>query len=494
MRLTGRKALLPPLGLITVAALLPRHWEVRLCDLNVRPLAAGELEWADVVFLSGMLVQSESLLRVAAQARAAGKRVVAGGPMASTSPDLLAPHVDCVVSGEAEELVAPLCEALESGPLPTRFVAPGRPELLNAPTPRYDLLEPGAYHSLGLQWSRGCPFNCEFCDIIEVFGRKPRCKSPEQVCRELDAIFATGFRGSVFLADDNLVGNKNETMKLMTVLRDWMRGHDYPFQFYAEASINLAEQPELMAAMVEAGLDSVFVGIETPSPEALRETHKAQNLAVDLHAAVEKLVRAGLDVSAGFIVGFDSDDADAIERSRKWIRASFIPQAMVGILGALPGTQLERRLAKEGRLIERSTGETFGRTNFRTRMDEIELLQSYGKLLADVYSPSAYFERVNRVLELRPRGNARLSQPWRYALRCLLSSLWHQGVTGSYRLAYWRFLARTLLFTPRRLARALSLAISGEHMIRYTREDVLPRLHKAIAQALAEREGNQQAA
>ncbi len=494
MRLTGRKALLPPLGLITVAAMLPRHWEVRLCDLNVRPLSAGEVEWADVIFLSGMLVQSESMFEVAARARAAGKRVVAGGPMASTSPDLLAPHVDCVVSGEAEELMAPLCEALEAGSLPDRFIAPRRPELRSIPTPRYDLLEANAYHSMGLQWSRGCPFNCEFCDIIEVFGRKPRSKSPEQVCRELDAILATGFRGSVFIADDNLVGNKAETMKLMTVLRDWMREHEYPFQFYAEASINLADQPELLAAMVDAGLDTVFVGIETPSPEALRETHKSQNLAVDLHAAVEKLVRGGLDVSAGFIVGFDSDDADAIERSRKWIRASYIPQAMVGILGALPGTQLERRLAKEGRLIERSTGETFGRTNFRTRMDEVELLQSYGKLLADVYSPSAYFERVNRALELRPRGKAPMTLPWRYAVRCVLASLWHQGVTGSYRLAYWRFLARALVRTPRRLARALSLAISGEHLIRYTREDVMPRLRKAIAQVRAERERTKQAA
>jgi len=238
----------------------------------------------------------------------------------------------------------------------------------------------------------------------------------------------------------------------------------------------------------------VFVGIETPSTEALRETHKAQNLAVDLHAAVEKLVRGGLDVSAGFIVGFDSDDAAAIERQREWIESSCIPQAMVGILGALPGTQLERRLIREGRMLERSSGETFGRANFRTKMDEVELLESYRRLLAAVYAPAAYFERVSRVLELRPRSDSHFALPWHYALRCVVFSMLFQGVLGRYRRAYWRFLGRAIWRTPRRLARAFSLAVSGEHMIRYTADDVLPRLQLAIEQVRAERESKRQAA
>ena len=461
LRLMGKRSLLPPLGLLTVAALLPKDWEVRLCDLNVQALAPGDLQWADAVFLSGMLVQRDSLLELAARARAAGKVVVVGGPVATTSPELLTPYADCVVSGEAEELMAPLCEALAKGAeLPARMAAPRRPELGTLPPPRYDLLDVDAYHSLSVQWSRGCPFNCEFCDIIEVFGRHPRTKSPAQLCSELDAILATGF----------------------------------PFQFYSEASINLAASDDLVEAMVRAGFDSVFVGIETPSTEALRETHKAQNLAVNLHDAVEKLARGGLDVSAGFIVGFDSDDAAAIERQREWIASSCIPQAMVGILGALPGTQLERRLIREDRMLERSSGETFGRANFRTKMDELELLDSYRRLLAAVYAPAAYFERVSRVLELRPRGDSHFSLPWLYALRCVASSMLHQGLLGRYRKVYWRFLGRALWRTPSRMARAFSLAISGEHMIRYTAEDVLPRLQLAIEQVRAERESKRQAA
>jgi radical SAM superfamily enzyme YgiQ (UPF0313 family) len=485
----GKRSLLPPLGLITVAALLPKDWEVRLCDLNVQTLAPEELQWADAVFLSGMLVQRDSLLKLAAQARAAGKVVVVGGPVATTSPELLTPYADCVVSGEAEELMAPLCEALARGTdLPTRLAAPRRPELRTLPPPRYDLLDVNAYHSLSVQWSRGCPFNCEFCDIIEVFGRHPRTKSPEQLCNELDALLATGFHGTVFLSDDNLVGNKVETLRLLGVLQKWMEDHHFPFQFYSEASINLAASNELMDAMVRAGFDSVFVGIETPSTEALRETHKAQNLAVDLHEAVNTLIRRGLDVSAGFIVGFDSDDAAAIERQREWIAKSCIPQAMVGILGALPGTQLERRLVREGRMLERSSGETFGRANFRTKMDELELLDSYRRLLASVYAPSAYFDRVNRVLELRPHTDGHFSLPWYYAFRCVVASMLRQGVFGRYRRAYWRFLGRAIWRTPRRLARAFSLAISGEHMIRYTAEDVLPRLQLAIEQVRSERD------
>ncbi|HEX7599753.1 MAG TPA: DUF4070 domain-containing protein, partial [Polyangia bacterium] len=227
---------------------------------------------------------------------------------------------------------------------------------------------------------------------------------------------------------------------------------------------------------------------------ALRETQKAQNLAIDLHSAVQKMVRHGLDVSAGFIVGFDSDDAAAIERQRKWVMQSCIPQAMVGILSALPGTQLERRLIREGRLVENASGETFGRANFRTKMDEVELLQAYARLLADIYHPEAYFERINRALELRPHTDAHFSLPWAHALGCVFRSILHQGILGKYRGAYWRYLGRVMRKTPQRIARAISLAIAGEHMIRYTAEDVLPRLAQAIEQASAENASKNQAA
>lgn len=488
LELTGHKTMLPPLGLLTVAALLPSDWEVRLCDLNVRPLEDRELDWADAVFLSGMLIQRQGLLELADRARSRGKTVIVGGPLATTSPDLVGAHADCVVLGEAEELVPTLCAALGGrAVLPPRLQAAHRPDVTLLPPPRYDLLDVTAYSSLGVQWSRGCPFNCEFCDIIEVFGHRPRTKSPEQLCRELDAIHATGFRGSLFVVDDNFVGNKAAALQVLAAIRQWMRRHRYPFQLYTEASVNLAASDELMAAMVEAGFESVFVGIETPSAAALRETHKSQNLSVDLDAAVEKLVRSGLEVMAGFIVGFDSDDATAVERQRTWVLSSPIPLAMVGMLTALPGTQLERRLMREGRLVERSGGETFGRPNFRPRMDEVTLLEGYRELLRDIYSPEAYFDRAARLLEMQRSRKTLGHLPLRQGLRCLVRSLIRQGVRGKHRGAYWRFLGRILWRAPRRFPRAIALAIMADHMVRYTGEDVLPRLDGAIEQARRER-------
>jgi len=484
LALTGRKSMLPPLGLLTVAALLPRHWEVRLADLNVRPLDPAALDWADVVFVSGMLIQRDSLHAVARAARARGKPVVAGGAYASTSPDALAPEVDCVVVGEAEELIGALVAALESdGPLPARLEAPEYPDVKTVPVPRYDLLEISAYQSIGVQWSRGCPFNCEFCDIIEIFGRRARTKTPDQLLRELDAIHATGFRGSVFVVDDNFIGNKTEARRLLGPLRDWMRAHRDPFYLYTEASLNLATDDALIDAMVAAGFSTIFIGIETPSDEALRHTQKLQNTTVDAEEAVRKLTARGLEVMAGFIVGFDTDDAQAVERQRVWIGRSAIPLAMVGLLIALPGTQLERRLEREGRLIHDSGGDNFMRTNFVTALDEVHLLEGYARLIAEIYSPDKFYERGLRSLELCPVDPS----PFRFsagvALGCVLRSLFHQGVVGRHRGAYWRFLARALWRTPRRFARAFGLAINAEHMIRYTEEEVLPRLRASLAEA-----------
>ena len=492
LRLIGKRSLLPPLGLLTVAALLPSDWVVRLCDMNVRPVDDADLEWADVVFLSGMLVQRPSMLEVAGRARAKGKTIVAGGPHATATPDALAPHVDTIVMGEAEDLIAPLCAALvahfssDRTALPERFVAVERPDLKRLPPPRYNLLDVGAYHSIGVQWGRGCPFTCEFCDIVELFGRRPRTKEPAQLCRELDAVLATGFRGSLFIVDDNFVGNRKDTLAMLGPLGAWMSAHGFPFQIFTEASIDLAGCDDLIAGMIAAGFDCVFVGIETPSPAALRETHKMQNLKVDLNQAIDKLIRSGLDVMAGFIMGFDADDAAALERQRDWVLRSPIPQAMMGILTALPGTQLERRLTREGRLIQRASGETFGRANFKTALPESTLLATYREALEQIYRPEEYFARCMRALQLRPHVDAPFALPWTYALSCVLRSVWQQGVKGTYRKAYWRFMGQVLRRTPRRLARAVALAIAGEHMIRYTAEDVLPRLDVAIAEVRAE--------
>ena len=480
-KFTGKRSLLPPLGLLTVAALLPPEVEVRLRDLNVRPLEAADLDWADVVFLSGMIIQRESMIEVARAARRAGKVVVAGGPYATLSPDVLQPLVDCVVIGEAEELIAPLVTALTGeAPLPPRLVAERRPELASSPVPRFDLLEVDAYQSLSLQSSRGCPFNCEFCDIIEMFGRKPRFKTPEQLLRECDAILATGFRGAVFLVDDNFIGNRVKVRRLLEALEEWMPAHRHPFDLYTQASVNLAADEPLIDAMVRAGFSSVFLGIETSSTKALRAAQKLQNTAVDIDAAVATIISRGLDVMAGFIIGFDTDDALALEQQRQWIAGSPIPMAMIGLLMALPGTQLERRLAREGRLRGDCSGNNFIRPNFVTRLDEAELLSGYARLLEETYAPGGYFERASRALELCKRDRSRHRLPPVYAIRCLLRSLFYQGFAGEYRGEYWRFLWRTLRRCPGRFSHAIRIAIHGEHMIRYTKEEVVPRLRRDL--------------
>ena len=479
--LSHRAALLPPLGLITVAALLPSDWAVRLLDMSVEPLRDEDLTWADVVFVGAMQVQQASFHEVIRRAHALGKTVVVGGAYPTTDPE--ASHeADCVVIGESEDLIDPLCRDLENGTLQPRYAAEQRPDVTRSPVPRFDLLRRDAYQSIGVQFSRGCPFNCEFCDIIEVFGRVPRTKPAEQLLREFEAVYATGFHGMLFLVDDNFIGNKRAAKVMLPVLAEWMRSRDYPFDIYTEASVNLATDDRLIDLMVQAGFSSVFIGIETPSQESLTETQKIQNLRLDLTQAVEKLTRKGLEVMAGFIVGFDAYDAGIFERQRAFIQSAPIPLAMVGILSALPGTQLWRRLEKEGRLIGEWMGDNFGRTNFRTRLPERVLLDGYGKLLADLYDPDAYFARCLRVLELwPPKLPSRFRFPLWYALGTLLRTVWRLGVRAQYRSAFWRFIGTVLWRMPHLFARGVSQAVNGEHVIRFTREDVVPQLLAAQA-------------
>jgi radical SAM superfamily enzyme YgiQ (UPF0313 family) len=485
-RMVAKAGQLPPLGLLTVAALLPRDWAVRLCDMQIQPLEDADLAWADAVFLSGMLVQREALIAVARRARAAGKVVVCGGPYASALPDEVEPEVDCVVVGEAEELMTTLCVTLEHGELPRRLVAPRRPDLALSPRPRFELLGSNRYHSMGVQWSRGCPFSCEFCDIVELYGHKPRFKTEAQLLAELDAIYRIGHRGAVFVVDDNFIGNKAAAKGLLRALATWMAARGHPFDLYTEASINLANDDELMDLMVAAGFSQVFIGIETPSREALLETHKLQNAKVDLDAAVELISARGLEVMAGFIVGFDADDGAAVARQREWILRSPIPLAMSGFLMALPGTQLERRLQREGRLRSGSGGDNFKRPNFVTHGDEAELLEAYARLLEEIYEPRNLYARGSRSLDLCPKDPRPYRRPFVDNMRFLFNSIWFQGLRGRHRAEYWRFLGRTLLRSPQRIGRAVALAIQEAHLYRYTHEDVLPALRRAIAAARAD--------
>ncbi|MFW5876828.1 MAG: B12-binding domain-containing radical SAM protein, partial [Myxococcota bacterium] len=428
--IVGKKASLPPLGLLTLAALLPDRWTLRLVDLNVRALDDGDLRWADAVLVGGMLVQADSMREVCRRARALGRRTVVGGPAPSTCPELFE-EADVVFRGEAEGRVDELVATVESGGPERRVLdAPAGvyPDVTTVPAPRYDLVDLSSYASVSLQYSRGCPYHCEFCDVIEIFGRRPRVKTPEQVLTELANLHAQGYRGSVFFVDDNFIGNRPAVRKLLPRISQWQRAHDRPFELYTEASINLAADSELLHAVVDAGFTSVFVGIETPSGAALAGAGKSQNLKLDLTEAVATLVNGGLEVQGGFIVGFDEDGPDIFEAQRRFIRDAGIPLAMVGMLTALPGTALWKRLAREDRLGERSTGDQFGRPNFEPRMAETTLLSGYADLLEAVYDADAYYDRCEQTLERlgpRPSGGDKGGDhlvSWNHD--CLQKSAW----------------------------------------------------------------------
>ncbi|MBK8479607.1 MAG: B12-binding domain-containing radical SAM protein [Proteobacteria bacterium] len=487
MPLIGRKASLAPLGLITLAALLPRSWQPRLIDLNVRPLDDQDLLWAEVVFVGGMRIQAPSMHEVVRRARAFGRRTVVGGPAPTTTPEEFA-DADVVFCGEAEGRIDELVAALTLPRGERRvLVAEERPPLASSPIPRFELLDLEAYASISVQYSRGCPFQCEFCDIIEIFGRVPRVKAPAQVLAELDALYACGYRGSVFFVDDNFIGNKASVRALLAALEPWQRARDFPFELYTEASVNLAADSELVSALVRAGFTAVFLGIETPSATALAAAGKRQNLALDLHEAVERLTAAGLEVMGGFIVGFDSDGVEAFAAQRAFLDGAPLPLAMIGLLIALPGTALWRRLAREGRLRSSTSGDHFARPNFEPAMDEALLLSGYAALLAALYSPAAYYARCAAFVGAAPRlpGGGKRLRAWH--LMTMARCVWQVGIRAPYRLEFWRLLARALRQAPHQLTWVVGHVVMGEHMIRYTREQVLPRLAQARAELALER-------
>ncbi|WP_242342852.1 B12-binding domain-containing radical SAM protein [Anaeromyxobacter terrae] len=481
-----KAATYPPLGIATLAALLPTHWELRLRDLHVAPLDDADLAWADVVLVSGMLIQLESMRAVLRRARAMGRRTVVGGPAASSAPELFE-QADHVFRGEAEGRLDLLVRVLEAPATDSpRLLSPqgdDRPDLRLARVPRFDLLELSRYGSHALQYSRGCPFKCEFCDIIEIFGRVPRVKSTEQVLAELDALRALGARGTLFFVDDNFVGNRRAVASLLPALRAWQERNGFPFAFCTEASIDLATHPELVTAMVGAGFGQVFVGLETPSTTALAEAGKTQNLRVPQEQAVEALTRAGLEVYAGFIVGFDSDGPDIFDRQLAFISGLPIARAMVNLLTALPGTQLWRRLEQEGRLRGAPSGDSFERPNFEPALDERTLLAGYRRLLAALYAPEAYFRRCALQLEQAPpRRGAVAHSVGNGSVGTLGRALWRLGIRGPRRRLFWRLVARALRRGTAALPRAVMFAIVGESLIRYTEEVVLPRIDASLSE------------
>jgi radical SAM superfamily enzyme YgiQ (UPF0313 family) len=477
----GKRAAQPPLGLMTVAALLPSPWNKRLVDENVERLRDRDLQWADVAFISAMHIQKDALFAILARCRSLGLRTVVGGPIAS-SLSAAEINADHVVIGEAEDVIPTLAGHIEQGLARPVYQAQERPALEKTPLPDLSLIKMNRYSTMTVQYSRGCPFNCEFCDIIEIYGRRPRTKSVEQVIAELNQLRAAGWRDSVFIVDDNFIGNKARARELCAALVRWRSQSRTRFGFITEASLNLAEDPEMMQLMKDAGFQSVFLGIETPDESGLVAANKLQNTRRSLLESVAIIQSYGMQVMGGFILGFDTDREDIFDRMTEFIQSSGIPIAMVGLLQAIPGTQLFRRLWREGRILHAGAGNnTSVSLNFLPRMDATRLIEGYRSVLKQIYSSEAYFKRVKLYLsriQTAPREK-HLKQRWltRANMRALAHSIVRQGVFGRQRWSYWKFLAAAATRYRRSFGIAMTLAVMGYHFQVMTRSlSMLPAL------------------
>jgi radical SAM superfamily enzyme YgiQ (UPF0313 family) len=475
----GKKASIPPLGLLTVASLLPADWEVTLVDMNVERLRASAVSGADVVFTSSMIVQRESHERVVRLCNELGTPVVAGGPYPSSGHERIQ-GVDHFVLNEAEVTLPPFLADFAQGRAGRVYRDTARPDIALTPPPRFDLVKRRRYSTMAVQYSRGCPHSCEFCDIVELFGRRPRTKCPDQLLNELTLLYDTGWRGSVFVVDDNFIGNVREVKSLLPRVAAWQRERGYPFGLFTETTLGLAEDGELMDQMVSAGFNMVFVGIETPDRETLESAGKRQNLRSDMLASVRTIQRKGMEVSAGFILGFDTDPRDIFDRQIRFIQESGIPSAMVSLLTALPGTQLHRRLRQEGRLLAESSGGNNThdlRLNFAPRMEVKELLEGYKRVLSEIYDPDRYFARCLDLLKSVKSHRTSARKITLTEMRAFIFSLVRQTFSF-YSRAYWKFLLKGLLARPRMLAETVTMAVKGHHFFRMTEIVLADRGHQ----------------
>lgn len=408
LKITGMKAAIPPTGLCTVAAYLPAHWDLRLVDMNAQKLRDRDIAWADVVFMSAIVNQERSLIETARRVQRAGKRVVVGGSFVNSSLARLEKEgcFDAYCVGECEPYIQELVDDLEAGRLQRRYGTGVRPvfeEIAHRP-PRYDLLgkrQRMKYATIAVETSRGCPFNCEFCDIVSVFGRKIRYKLPEQVIAELDNLKRLGWAGQIALIDDNLIGNGGHARAILAAITEWQERNGHPFYFNANLSLNLADDPELMEVLLKAGVRSVFVGVESPNPESLREIGKKVNLRGSMLERCHRLIQAGFELDYGMIVGFDHDREEVFGTIEEFIEASNVPNVLFQILQVLDNTRLNERIKAEGRLLEDVAGHQLvrnGRTNFVTRMDAGVLQQGYGRVLRRIYDPAVFHRRAARLV------------------------------------------------------------------------------------------------
>ena len=475
LRFVSKKASFPPLGLLTVAAMLPAEWQKKLVDMNIRTLTDEDIRWADYVFVRAMVVQKESAREVIERCNILEAKIVAGGPLFTTGHDEF-DGVDHFVLGEAEVTLAPFLEDLAKGCAQPMYTSDERPELQETPIPLWSLINVNEYSSMSLQYSRGCPYDCEFCDIIYLNGHRPRTKDVSQMRVELDALYDLGWRGGVFVVDDNFIGNKRKLKaEILPAMIKWSKEKKYPFYFFTEASINLADDDELMRLMAEAGFDRVFIGIETPNEESLAECNKSQNKDRDLAASVRKIQNSGFEVQGGFIVGFDNDPVSIFRSQINFIQNSGIVTAMVGLLNAPKGTKLYQRLKKEDRLLKGMSGDnTDCSMNFVPKMHYETLINGYKYILDTIYSPKQYYERVWTFLkEYKPvRKPMRISAVRLYHVEALIKSIWFMGIREKGRRYYWKLIFATLLKRPGSINLSISLAVFGFHFRRVAKKFV----------------------
>jgi len=465
LRIISKKASFPPLGLLTVAAMLPGEWEKKLVDMNVTTLDDKDLDWADYVFISAMVVQGDSVKEVIARCRKLGAKVVAGGPLFTTGHEDFE-GVDHFVLGEAEITLPSFLQDLDKGCAKHIYASNERPDIKKTPIPLWSLINMKKYSAMNIQYSRGCPFNCEFCDIIFLNGHKPRTKDKDQLLGELEALYSQGWRSGVFIVDDNFIGNKRKLKtEILPAIIKWMEEKKYPFAFSTEASINLADDEELMRLMVKAGFNTVFVGIETPNEESLAECNKLPNRNRDLIASVKNIQNHGLEVQGGFIVGFDSDPVSIFRTQINFIQNSGIVTAMVGLLNVPRGTRLYQRLKRENRLLQGFSGDnTDCSLNFIPKMNYETLVNGYKNVLNTIYSPKQYYERVRTFLkEYKPQKRKGALRFQFYHIRAFVKSMWFLGVREKGRRYYWKLFVSTLLKRPRAFPLSISFAVYGFH-------------------------------
>ena len=462
LKFIHKKASVPPLGLLTVAAMLPSGWAKRLVDLNIRKLTEMDLAWADYAFVSAMVVQKPSAHQVIRRCKEAGVKVVAGGPLFTNEYEEF-PLVDHFVLNEAEVTLAPFLEDLERGEARRVYTSRVFPDIQSTPAPMWELADLKRYASMAIQYSRGCPFDCEFCNITSLYGHRPRVKAADQILRELDGLYQLGWRESVFFVDDNLMGNKRDLKtNLLPALIEWRKGKT-GLPFNTEISINLADDDGLMEAMAQAGFDTVFIGVETPDDCSLVECNKKQNQNRDLVEDVKRIQRAGLQVQGGFIIGFDSDTPSIFQRQIDFIQKSGIVTAMVGLLQAPIGTRLYQRLAGEGRLLGVTSGDNVdGTTNIIPKMNLEVLQKGYRSVVDYLYAPKNYYARVKTFLREYKPPRITIPLDINY-VQAFFRSILRLGILGKERIHYWNLFLWTLFRRPRLFPLAITLAIYGYH-------------------------------